>query len=103
MVVSYHSAGIYISGRVIIGDYNEVLQFIIIIIGLLPLVFLSLMDVGGWGGLKEGLEPIAAAGGYAPDAWTTTWKYTQIFIRIYGSGMFGILFGLVSSFRSAMV
>ncbi|HQB36722.1 MAG TPA: hypothetical protein PLI41_04165, partial [Bacteroidales bacterium] len=41
--------------------YNEVLQFFIIVIGLLPLVFLSLADVGGWGGLKDGLAPIAEA------------------------------------------
>ena len=32
--------------------YNEVLQFFIIVIGLLPLVFLALKDVGGWIGLK---------------------------------------------------
>jgi SSS family solute:Na+ symporter len=40
--------------------YNEVLQFFIILIGLLPIVILALMEVGGWSGLKEGLAPIAA-------------------------------------------
>ena len=45
--------------------------------------------------MKEGLEPIAAAGGYAPDAWTTTWKYTSnIHQNPMGVEWFGILFGL---------
>jgi len=56
--------------------YNEVLQFFIIIIGLLPIVFLSLKDLGGWSGLQEQLAPIVSSKGYASDAWTTTWKYT---------------------------
>ncbi|MBK7096364.1 MAG: sodium:solute symporter family protein [Saprospiraceae bacterium] len=56
--------------------YNEVLQFFIIIIGLLPIAYLSLHQVGGWEGLKEGLDPIVTAKGFAPDTYTTTWKYT---------------------------
>src|ERR1051325_8916200 len=56
--------------------YNEVLQFFIILIGLLPIVILALMEVGGWSGLKEGLAPIATQKGFAPDTLTTTWKYT---------------------------
>ena len=56
--------------------YNEVLQFFIIVIGLLPLVFLSLRDVGGWSGLQEQLAPIVTGKGFAADTWTTTWKYT---------------------------
>lgn len=56
--------------------YNEVLQFFIILIGLLPVVLLSLKDVGGWHGLQQSLAPIVTAKGFAPDAWTTTWKYT---------------------------
>ena len=56
--------------------YNEVLQFFIILIGLLPIVILALMELGGWSGLKEGLAPIATSKGFAPDTLTTTWKYT---------------------------
>ena len=75
--------------------YNEVLQFFIIVIGLLPLVFLSLKDVGGWSGLKESLAPITTANGYAADAWTTTWKYTgEATSNPLGVEWFGILFGL---------
>lgn len=56
--------------------YNEVLQFFIIVIGLLPIVILSLKDLGGWTGLQEHLAPIVSAKGFAADVWTTTWKYT---------------------------
>lgn len=75
--------------------YNEVLQFFIIVIGLLPIAFLSLKDIGGWGGLKEKLEPIAAANSFAPDAYTTTWKYAgDAASNPLGVEWFGILFGL---------
>ncbi len=75
--------------------YNEVLQFFIIVIGLLPLVFLSLKDVGGWSGLQDKLAPITTANGYAADTWTTTWKYTgEAATNPLGVEWFGILFGL---------
>jgi SSS family solute:Na+ symporter len=75
--------------------YNEVLQFFIIVIGLLPLVFLSLKDVGGWIGLKESLAPISTDMGYAADALTTTWKYSaHASSNPLGVEWFGILFGL---------
>jgi solute:Na+ symporter, SSS family len=75
--------------------YNEVLQFFIIVIGLLPLVFLSLKDVGGWGGLKASLAPITTSNGYAADTWTTTWKYAgHATTNPLGVEWFGILFGL---------
>jgi SSS family solute:Na+ symporter len=37
--------------------YNEVLQFFLIVAGLLPLVALGLYDVGGWRGLTARLDP----------------------------------------------
>jgi SSS family solute:Na+ symporter len=75
--------------------YNEVLQFFIIVIGLLPLVFLSLKDVGGWVGLKDSLAPIVTAKGFAPDTFTTTWKYAgEATSNPLGVEWFGILFGL---------
>ncbi len=36
--------------------YNEVLQFFLIVIGFLPLVFLALKHVGGWEGIKANLD-----------------------------------------------
>ncbi len=75
--------------------YNEVLQFFIIVIGLLPLVFLALKDVGGWQGLNESLAPITTANGFPADAWTTTWKYTgDAKTSPLGVAWYGIFFGL---------
>ncbi len=75
--------------------YNEVLQFFIIVIGLLPIVFLSLKDLGGWSGLQEQLAPIVSSKGYASDAWTTTWKYTGAArANPLGVEWYGILAGL---------
>lgn len=75
--------------------YNEVLQFFIILIGLLPIVILALMEVGGWSGLKEGLAPIAAQKGFAPDTLTTTWKYTgEANANPMGVKWYGIFAGL---------
>jgi SSS family solute:Na+ symporter len=75
--------------------YNEVLQFFIIVIGLLPLAYLSLKDVGWWHGLKEGLAPITTANGFAADTWTTTWKYTtHASTNPMGVEWYGIFFGL---------
>ncbi|HPT20594.1 MAG TPA: sodium:solute symporter family protein [Bacteroidales bacterium] len=75
--------------------YNEVLQFFIIVIGLLPLVVLSLQDIGGWSGLKDSLATIATAKGYAPDVYTTTWKHAgDAVANPMGTAWYGILFGL---------
>jgi len=56
--------------------YNEVLQFFIIVIGLLPIVFLSLHQVGGWSGLQHALADTASSHGYASDTYTTMWRHT---------------------------
>ncbi len=75
--------------------YNEVLQFFIIVIGLLPIVFLSLKDLGGWSGLHEHLAPLVTAKGFAADTWTTTWKYTgKAITNPMGVEWYGIFFGL---------
>jgi SSS family solute:Na+ symporter len=39
--------------------YNEVLQFFLIVLGFLPLVFLGLKDAGGWSGLQTRLGVVA--------------------------------------------
>jgi solute:Na+ symporter, SSS family len=78
--------------------YNEVLQFFIILIGLLPLTILTLMEMGGWGGLKEHLAPIVSSipgKHYAPDTYTTTWKYTANAVsNPLGVEWYGIFAGL---------
>jgi SSS family solute:Na+ symporter len=46
--------------------YNEVLQFFLIVLGFLPLVYLGLRDVGGWDGLVARLNEVSAAGTHSP-------------------------------------
>jgi len=55
--------------------YNEVLQFFLIVLGFLPLVLLGLKDVGGWSGLKDKLDIVATNAGYAPGAWSDSWRH----------------------------
>ncbi len=55
--------------------YNEVLQFFLIVAGMLPLVIIGLNDVGGWSGLKDNLAVVATSKGFQPDTWLHTWKY----------------------------
>lgn len=75
--------------------YNEVLQFFIIVIGLLPLVFLSLHQVEGWEGLQSQLAPVAASHGYEPDAYTTMWRHSGTAGgNPLGVEWYGILLGL---------
>ncbi|MBX7124983.1 MAG: sodium:solute symporter family protein [Cyclobacteriaceae bacterium] len=45
--------------------YNEVLQFFLIVLGLSPLVIVSIQDVGGWSGIVANLKP----------EWTHAWRY----------------------------
>jgi SSS family solute:Na+ symporter len=53
--------------------YNEVLQFFLIVMGFLPLTYLGLKSVGGWGALKLKLAAVATTQGFAPDTLTTIW------------------------------
>jgi SSS family solute:Na+ symporter len=45
--------------------YNETLQFFLIVLGIAPVVFIGLHEVGGWQGLTANL----------PDSMTHTWKH----------------------------
>src|SRR5438045_3360329 len=55
--------------------YNEVLQFCLIVAGLLPLVMLGLHDVGGWSGLSHRLAEAAVTRGYPAGAYTQAWRH----------------------------
>jgi SSS family solute:Na+ symporter len=66
--------------------YNEVLQFFLIVMGFLPLVFLGLRDAGGWTGLKARL---------ANDAMVHSWKYLgSANENPMGVEWFGMMMGL---------
>ena len=64
---------IYIyTGGLTSAIYNEVLQFFLIVLGLLPLVLLGLKDIGGWNGLMAQLQGYSTAQGM-PGAWSHLW------------------------------
>jgi solute:Na+ symporter, SSS family len=83
------------SGGLTSAIYNEVLQFFLIVFGFLPLVLLGLHDVGGWTGLQAGLARVATSQGYAPGAWSESWKYMgSTTTNPMGVEWFGMVMGL---------
>jgi len=75
--------------------YNEVLQFFLIVLGFLPLVLIGLADVGGWAGLTEKLNTVAVDAGYAPGAWTESWRHLgSASANPMGVEWFGMVMGL---------
>src|SRR5205814_1485570 len=75
--------------------YNEVLQFFLIVMGFLPLVLLGLKDVGGWSGLTAKLSVVATNAGFAPGAFSHSWKYMDAPTHNpMGVEWFGLVMGL---------
>jgi SSS family solute:Na+ symporter len=75
--------------------YNEVLQFFLIVLGFIPLVFLGLRDAGGWSGLKERLAVVATANHYASGAWSHSWAHIgSPASNPMGVEWFGMIMGL---------
>jgi SSS family solute:Na+ symporter len=75
--------------------YNEVLQFFLIVLGFLPLVFLGLKDAGGWLGLQSRLGVVATQHGFAPGAWSDSWKFMNSpSANPMGVEWFGMVMGL---------
>ncbi|HEY0811448.1 MAG TPA: hypothetical protein VGD49_14865, partial [Longimicrobiales bacterium] len=75
--------------------YNEVLQFFLIVAGFVPLVFLALIDVGGWSGLTERLAVTAQQAGFQSGAWTESWRHMgSPTANPMGVEWFGLVMGL---------
>lgn len=75
--------------------YNEVLQFFLIVVGFVPLVFIAMQDVGGWDGLTERLAVTAQQAGFAPGAWTDSWAHmNESTANPMGVEWFGVAMGL---------
>jgi SSS family solute:Na+ symporter len=75
--------------------YNEVLQFFLIVIGFLPLVFLGLRDAGGWSGLQERLKVVATSQGFASGSWSESWQHMGApASNPMGVEWFGLVMGL---------
>lgn len=83
-VLAYISLG-GLSGAI----YNEVLQFFVILAGLIPVVIVGLAHVGGWGGLKTAVAHTALGPGTF-----STWKGTGIPWSNPLGDWIGIVFGL---------
>ena len=75
--------------------YNEVLQFVLIVLGFLPLVLLGMKDVGGWHALVNKLSGVAVSNGFAPGTWTQSWSHTgAASANPMGVEWFGVFMGL---------
>ena len=75
--------------------YNEVAQFFLIVLGLLPLVFYGLRDVGGWSGLMAKLAVVSTKQGFAAGAWSESWAHMgSAAANPMGVDMFGMVMGL---------
>jgi SSS family solute:Na+ symporter len=75
--------------------YNEVLQFFLIVLGFLPLVMLGLKDVGGWAGLVGKLQTVATTAGFAPGAYSDSWRnLNSASANPMGVEWFGLVMGL---------
>jgi solute:Na+ symporter, SSS family len=75
--------------------YNEVLQFFLIVLGFLPLVYLGLRDAGGWSGLTARLDTVASSNGYQHGAWVDSWAHLdKPANNPMGVEWFGLLMGL---------
>jgi SSS family solute:Na+ symporter len=81
--------------------YNEVLQFFLIVLGFLPLVYLGLKSVGGWDSLVTKLSVVAtnpanpAGRALAPGAWTESWSHmNSASANPMGVEWFGMVMGL---------
>jgi len=75
--------------------YNEVLQFFLIVLGFLPLVFLGLKSIGGWAGMVAKLNTVATTKGFAAGTWTQSWTHmNSSSANPMGVEWFGMVMGL---------
>jgi SSS family solute:Na+ symporter len=96
LVVSALIVLVYITlGGLTSAIYNEVLQFFLIVLGFVPLVFLGLKDAGGWSGLVDRLNTVSTARGFAEGTFTSSWSHMGAAKdNPMGVEWFGMVFGL---------
>ncbi|HUS63236.1 MAG TPA: sodium:solute symporter family protein [Kofleriaceae bacterium] len=98
--VSVLVSAVIIVGYIYLGGltsaiYNEVLQFFLIVVGFIPLVYLGLKDVGGWSGLETRLVEVAQQNGFSGGAWTESWQHMgSASSNPMGVEIFGLAMGL---------
>ncbi len=75
--------------------YNEVIQFFLIVLGFVPLVFIGLHKIGGWDGLQAQLRVVAMNNHLAAGAFSHSWKYMgSASQNPMGVDWFGMVMGL---------
>jgi SSS family solute:Na+ symporter len=96
IIVGIIVAAVIVAGYITLGGlssaiYNEVLQFFVILAALIPITIIGLVDVGGWGGLKDKISDskIGEAGLHALQG-TNPGDVTNPI----GSSWIGLVFGL---------
>jgi SSS family solute:Na+ symporter len=87
---------IYITaGGLTSAIYNEVLQFFLIVLGFIPLVYLGLKDVGGWSGMVSRLDLVSQAHNLAPGTFYDSWSHMgSAADNPMGVDWFAMVFGL---------
>jgi SSS family solute:Na+ symporter len=89
---------IYITlGGLTSAIYNEVLQFFLIVLGFLPIVYLGMKDMGGWEALKQQLATVAVNHHppYAAGTFTQSWQHLgSAKDNPMGVDWFAMVFGL---------
>jgi len=94
LVLSIAVSALFVLAYITLGGlagaiYNEVLQFFVILAGLIPIVIVGLAHVGGWSGLKTAVSHTALG----PRSFAT-WKGTGIPWSNPLGDWVGIVFGL---------
>ena len=94
LVLSIAVSALFVLAYITLGGlagaiYNEVLQFFVILAGLIPIVIVGLAHVGGWSGLKAAVSHTALG----PNSFAT-WRGTGIPWSNPLGDWVGIVFGL---------
>src|SRR5581483_3923194 len=98
--VSIWVGALIVLGYIILGGltsaiYNEVMQFVLIVFGFLPLAIIGYLAAGGWQGLQTRLSELSVSHGLPAGAFTHTWKYmAHASENPIGVEWFGLVMGL---------
>src|SRR3954467_14018630 len=98
--VSIWASGAIVLAYIYLGGltsaiYNEVLQFFLIVLGFVPLVYLGFRDAGGYAGLTARLEHVATSRGFGARARKEVWAgLGHASANPMGVEWFGMVMGL---------
>ena len=93
-------SAIVVLGYIVLGGltsaiYNEVMQFVLIVFGFLPLAIIGYLAAGGWHGLSTRLAELSVSHGLPAGAFSHAWKYMgSAAENPIGVEWFGLVMGL---------